>query len=62
MNQAFIRKMVEQSMKRYGYELDWHGAEKKLELLCQHVQKRCASGEDLYEVIEDEVYAFLTNP
>ncbi|MBM7648071.1 hypothetical protein JOC78_001011 [Bacillus ectoiniformans] len=55
-----MKKMIKQRMEKYEYEPGWLEEEEIYEELCEKVQKRLAlDDEDVYEIIEDEVYAFM---
>ncbi|WP_203361829.1 YqzH family protein [Bacillus sp. REN10] len=57
----FIQKRIEQSLANYDYELDWQEDEEVLLDLIHRIKQRCSGGEEeLYEVIEDEIYSFVT--
>ncbi|PAQ16257.1 hypothetical protein CD798_02535 [Bacillaceae bacterium SAOS 7] len=61
LQQPFIQKRIEQSLAKYDYEPDWKEEKELLLRLINRIEKRCANeGEDLYEVIEDEIYSFVT--
>ncbi|WP_338749956.1 YqzH family protein [Bacillus sp. FJAT-52991] len=61
MQQIFIQKRIEQSLAKYDYEPDWQEDEEILINLINRIKQRCSTGdEELYEVIEDEIYSFVT--
>ncbi|KMY54682.1 hypothetical protein AC623_12690 [Bacillus sp. FJAT-27231] len=62
MERAFMKKMIKQNLSQYHFSLEENEAESIYNTLIDRVQQRRATDNDeLYEIIEDEVYAFITN-
>lgn len=62
MEQALIKKMIRQNLTQYHFVLEDNEAKSVYTLLIERIQKRQdANDGELYEIIEDEVYTFITN-
>ena len=62
LERVFVKKMIRQNLSQYNFSLEENEAESIYNTLIDRVQQRRATDDDeLYEIIEDEVYAFITN-
>lgn len=57
-----MKKMIRQSLSQYYLILEENEAENVYSLLMERIQnRRYAEEGEWHEIIEDEVYAFITN-
>ena len=62
MERVFVKKMIRQNLSQYNFSLEENEAESIYNTLIDRVQQRRATDDDeLYEIIEDEVYTFITS-
>ncbi|KIL75211.1 hypothetical protein SD78_2280 [Bacillus badius] len=62
LEEIFIKKMIKQHLFQYHFTPEEPEAESIYRMLMDRVQQRRETDDsELYEMIEDEVYSFITN-
>ncbi|MFK2824284.1 YqzH family protein [Bacillus sp. B190/17] len=62
MEQLLMKKMIRQSLAQYNFASEGKEAEVLYKELIQRIQKHQAEHDgELYEIIEDVVYEFITS-